>query len=736
MGWFSSKTKITVDVVTNDVVEDDLKQDFTTNAVLQGTVGDQGVAEKLLEASTGGFYTSVNQYYNRASSVNSEVDLPISRAIGGTIDDGALMDAVVQHAGELVEITNTVLSGPIPALVAYNELDTIYGFDLETGKTDRPIETDTEEDRKSEYLYIGAFFEFSFETVSRNLLVVDYQKTTEAGVTTNETLELLLPDIKPDEHYLFVEYYALADPELRKHIWLYELGTYLYPGIEYSETYKNHKYMPVVPIRKNKENLVDSLAGTQKLKDYEWMMKKLGMDLDEITDSIMSEDNGNDPNQMEEVFFLFSADLKSEEPATKKYLWKFFDELRTYQKQTKEDFETWYNGDRVGPAPSNAFEILDQEFRYALIYNYIEKETVITSGNLPGYPENSLPSEEQDLYTRIDLFAPPVETDVAGIAVDGLETSKFIMIRKIGATGFGYVAWEVITVSGLFSMHEAYREGDLDVEQTSPFNEPDGKWVKRTLADTGIEDDGFYIPIGKNFVDQLGGIDRSYLYQDCMKVTVYAVDKQKVKWYQRSIFRWVLTIVIVVVSFIFQNPQAGFTLATALQVATNVIVNIVIGEIISAALVPVIGALGLDNVAFIAAIVTVVAFVMGQTDTAATFADQLMKGAMWTMQGLGKALERAMETLADDFEEFMEELEEKYDEVEEIDKMLKGDTNINYVDLITQKAPEVFVEAPSMFYARTVHNKNPGVLSKSMISTYVARKLKLPDINELNRKVS
>tara|TARA_B100000929_G_scaffold108179_1_gene85726 strand:+ start:33573 stop:35807 length:2235 start_codon:yes stop_codon:yes gene_type:complete len=738
MGLFSSKTKITVDVVGTPVVED--KQDFTTNAVLKGVIGNTSVSDSLLEASTGGFYASVNQYFNRAKAKGS-VSLPIARSLSGSASEADLKSAVTQYAGEMVVIEDIQTSGPIANSIALFEMDVLYGLDYTTKKTRLPIDPETDADYDCDYYFIGAHFEFSIETFEYNLLVIDYERVVPAvldddGNTvtpesrTLHTTELLMPDVSEDEAFLYVIFYALEDPEKRRRIWVYELSTNRYTGIEMFSAYQAHNYLPIVPIRRNKQNLTDR-QGTEAFKQYSWMMDRLGLNLEEITDAIMNEDNGNDPEQIEEVFMLFAADIASEEPSTKKYLWEYFNNLSKYQYQTKTEFEAWLNN-RTHLAPINLIEIVDNEFKYALAFNYIEVEDIYDFSYSTMFSSGSRKGE---VKTKI-VIGQPIPQYIDEVRLDDLETSKFIIEKVVNDNHI-----KRITVHGLFSMHEAYRTNELPPGQDNTFQEPGGYWVKRTLTDAKLsttdpdnEDKGFYIPVAKNFVDKLPAIQRSELYQDTMNIIVYAVNKQKVKWYERGMFKVALVLVAIAVTY-FTGDFTALSWATALSFVTNLVVNLIIGELISQALTNVVAILGIENAAILAAIASIVAFTTGRfnAEMAVSWADDLLKASMWGLQAVGKEIQNELGDLLSESETFFDMLQEKYDELEEIDEMLKGDTNIDYVYLQNQARQEIYIEDPSMFYLRTIHNSNPGVLSKDMISTYVDRKLKLPDINELTK---
>ena len=248
---------------------------------------------------------------------------------------------------------------------------------------------------------------------------------------------------------------------------------------------------------------------------------------------------------------------------------------------------------------------------------------------------------------------------------------------------------------------------------------------------TGDEtDDILLIPIDRSITDSYSIPDREKLYSRSLHFVFNSVQIIKVKWYQRGLFRAIITIVGIVIAVISMQPEiaaavlAG-TSAAYLTLALIIIEHLVIGLVIGAAFKLFVKLVGI-KVAFIIALIAA-AYGMTEVLEAGSLA-----GAPWaqTLLQVSTGLSKAIgENLKDMFGDLLGEFQTFDLLKDEATKKLEAANDLlntkNYLSPFV-----IFGESPNDFYNRTVHAGNIGMNGISAISSYVDIALTLPKLND------
>jgi len=504
-----------------------------------------------------------------------------------------------------------------------------------------------------------------------------------------ETKSFVTPIL--DKLHLYVKYIVdpvLLDPTNLPNIkyWYYDISTNTYPEINkiLQDSYSSPFY-PIVPIRKNKVNIIDGINKDNTVN----ILDKLGINLSTLTDGIMSTQDGNNPDNIDDVFLTFAISMNTQVPEAKEYLFEFFLDLYNKSKVTKDIFTSWEGNKNNKDNPQEAMEIKEDEYNTTLVWNYVDG--TVKAGNIGKVGTVGIAFENNPRFTLQGY---------------DYERSKVILTKQIAV---GTV--QEIVVHGLEHMTNVY-EGNLAVITVNDLVQP--------------EEDrkDMYIPISREILNRMKPLKKAAVLYAGLSLVVYSVQIVYVKWYQRGFFRTFLMILIVVVSIYFGDWSGtfaqGFWAATA-SILSNVISNAIILRALQE-LVELIG----GELALVLS-VALASYAISQGYFSAKpipLADDFMKLALLNLDATSKVYQEKMIDLQSDVNEFMKTVKEKEAELKEANDLLKT-SDINYLFLKRNNIYFDSGESPSMFYTRMIHEKNPGVLVKDFLAMFYENKLNL-----------
>lgn len=685
MGLFSSKKVVTVDVGVSRVVQD-IENNFPTT-VLKAVLSKKRLAHTIRDDLLNGFASKAGLYY-RYGRDHYSIGLPTGTQSFGTGNEAGIAAVIGSEIGEAVTLNSVVVDKAIPTYFAHAYGITNYGYSLDTNEYTIPLTA-----AAGRYFFVSAEFE-------GNQLKLNYRREV-ASSTHLEHILINYAGLEPSHLYYHVEYEKTADPTNKKYIWLYDPYTNVYPELtDIGGSMLSMEFMPIIPLVKNKVPLTES-GKEDLIETAKKMARSIGLNTQEIIDAMMSKANGNDPSAIDDAFLMFALDITTDTEAGCRYMYEFFSSLTVASEVTETIFDAWVASGGNSSAPFNLIEIDDGEANTSLTYNYIKR--IDTTGIIGPI----------GTFTSAIVVLP--KGSGSGRNSD-YERSYLSIKRQVTENTL-----EVIEVHGLLHTSTVY----------------EGRLVVRTLADakkadtSDTPDKGFYMPVSKKIADKLPWQLKSNLYLESLVIVVYAVQITKVKWYQKSIFYRIIQIILVIVAAVSQNYQL-IGVATALQIAINVLISIIINLAASMVLVAAISVLvdifGINS-GLILALATVIAAAYGylSSDTAALWVKYSANIASAAIESTTKAIQKEGRKLAEEYKNLLAEYKDAYEILESIEEDLSPEFDILLFDRPSVLQPRL-MESPGDFYQRTVHLGNTGPLIFGLTEFYYDHMLQLPKV--------
>lgn len=260
------------------------------------------------------------------------------------------------------------------------------------------------------------------------------------------------------------------------------------------------------------------------------------------------------------------------------------------------------------------------------------------------------------------------------------------------------------------------------------------------FAASGDSDD-LIVPIDLAITAGLNTVKLERLYAMSMQIVVNTSRTVKKKWYQSGVFKFVMTVVGIVIAVFF--PPAGIAALSAMAVVVGIAMTIATTIIITL-LQKLVIALGLSSTAFqVVMIVLAVVAAMygsylnltksigaaGMTATRVMFVSNaaFAMATAGNQAALNKALSQYQSAVAD---------------LKSRDEALKD--SVESLGLLEVPTPDLLIYLPPVsltislgeqaedYYAKSIHNVNVGTYVYDYIESYVDINVMLPNINQLS----
>lgn len=679
MGLFSKKRKVNVGVSAvrmADKIDNPYKQ-----AVLTSVLGNVSMSDTVKSEALHGFYAKSEAYYRYGKNkyING---LPEGFKTYTDIDKSKITTALNKIFAQPVKVETASVSFADYVFFVYVDLQVNLLYTPATGLINKPP-----------VIYPPGT---KVKVLGINIQDKSYSVDVEINkVPLNES-----SPTPPKEYTTYSRTYTYDETKLFLHVkyqlpsdvvagtfryWFYDVLNKTYPEIDtiLDESWGSPFY-PLVPVRENKVNTID----TPNSKNISRMLDKLGVKLESVTEAIMSRKDGNNPDLLDEAFIGFFANLHEPHESTRLYLFEFFLELYNRRNITKNKFDSWEANKQGVDTPQEAITIKEKDFNIRLLWNYINLET--KTGSIGQVKTVTINTEINPRYT-----------------LSGLDYEKSrLIIRKQITTN----TYQELVIHGLEHITDVY-EGTL---------------YSTTLADLSNEDKktGFFIPLDRNIVKRIPFNMRSQLMMDCLTIVVYAVQVSYVKWYQRGLFKVLITVIILVVSFYFGDWSGTFAQgfwAAATAIATDIIINMILVK----GLEIVMGMVGGELAAIIAAAVAVYAIYNPNNIFNLKTPNELLKAATLTVEATNNVIADDFRKLLASSDDLMKTIKEKKEEIQKVYDMLDNKNTIDFFDI--RKGGFYFNpdETPSQFFERTIGVKNPGTMAYDELEYFYENALKL-----------
>lgn len=525
---------------------------------------------------------------------------------------------------------------------------------------------------------------------------------------------------------------VVSDTEVPLREFYYEIADGTYPILSNTLDLSD-RYLPVVPV---KEDKVYASTSSAKYKTGEELLRKLGLNTQAFKDAV--EGSGIAPENVEDFFFAFTADMKSKDPATLRYLFALWE---------REAIANSIN-------PKVTAEILPDERKGGSIRvpsaGWLPQYVYVPAG-LPTYVGLDITESNYDShieYTGIHSYI----TNNRVIGEVGTVTSRIVPLAR-GRAEVGVGVWGGIILTEFYNRDYIVYEKQVTSRSTVSVRVQGllntttitGRRFMDVLA-TLSNEEPLYIPINYDLLQEFSVREKSEILTKAMSLILYWQNRQVIKTgFFGSKFFKILSLALQVVMFAYGVGAFGKFLSgiasgaiSAVQaliaVATNVLTTVVIDAVLSELA---------EKGGIFAVIVAVYMLYKFNVGGFATMADgsgmpwaqQLLESVTLTANtiagAIGDVTKLGYEELLDDIRMFDKSAKDKQEELDEARDLL-GDTDNMYNPLLVSYSTDHFVsvESASAFYNRAL-NPNPGVAALSYISSYASIGVSLPEWNGL-----
>ena len=255
--------------------------------------------------------------------------------------------------------------------------------------------------------------------------------------------------------------------------------------------------------------------------------------------------------------------------------------------------------------------------------------------------------------------------------------------------------------------------------------------VVTSVSDSGSEDNyNFIIPLRYDAIkENRSMMDREILLKESLKLVFNSYERIKLKWYQTSIFKTILTIVAVAVAVwtagaglaalsTMTAAEAAAAIATTALYSTLITVGFkILGSMLPAELAVIL--------AIVAVVVTAFAGFSGNDFASLNSVDLIQLSSNLNIMAQS-SIGTEMQDIMDDASEFTAYAKEMDEDLALLEEAVEIDTLFDVTESILYQPIFIEGETSSEFYDRTIHTGNIGVLALDIIESYVDIKLTLP----------
>jgi hypothetical protein len=553
--------------------------------------------------------------------------------------------------------------------------------------------------------------------------------------------------------------------------WHYRIGSNDIPALEaeIQEAQLEMEYLPIAVLMHDTVWFDES--GNQEWEDtLDRLLKDIALDPYDIKEEYLAQqaedDASGDPDRSNaetwDFFIRFGVPLKTTFRGGREYLFYFYDWLRTRSTWTTfADYKAYIDGGQFGDQPSsNLSEEEGEEYtgyiaRYA--WSYIERVDNAGTFTPPGWAEPVRPGRcwsktyklgDADYNEGLDWVHGVGNYSVAPSQSDGQEHTYTLVVKDNRDD-----THSIILMMGPSMEYQINTSQDPVGVGDSGYVDYRYRFVDVELFPEDPEEDDreFRWPIHIGTLKEVSVMQREPALADGLTATVFLVDRQKVKWYQKSFFKWLIVIIVIIIVVLLWQYQVLPSLAAAAGAAAGgtaialwalyVVLVFAVGFLVSFAGGLIGGRLGQLFV------IVAMFMAMGGNFQSLKFGSNLSSAwtnlttapsfgsatqfiqAVYPFMNIGQELyiNYELQKLEDDMRDFIATAREKYEQLQ--DAWDEFGTRPDWIDplmLARSLQYRAGFETPEMFFARTLH-ANPGTLGYDLIENFTEMATTLPE---------
>lgn len=557
--------------------------------------------------------------------------------------------------------------------------------------------------------------------------------------------------------YLYIEHQTRdteLDPWSNTKMYIYRIGSgnaALDAAVTPLDSYG--KFFPMIPIRLFNKFISESYYPLQYPLGVKATKKATGGSFNDLVAQISTNESLPD---IDHAYIIFGVSLNVKEDACKKYMFKFFEKLQSSQIRGRGIL-------------TNRLCVAAGAFTFTSAFNLWSANVNNPASNLYG-----VPPPEADKFTTSSISSSLLNTirvnDNTAFdfritwtyihSAEGVGTGK--VGAKVGELWFSALSADPQTGKTrirLYWQYESAKYRYLDIIGMEHYNYVyGGKYVRHRALDVVLsissaeeKESGFIIPLHYGTYVDMSIIDYTQMSTACVFLVFNAYVTRNVPWWETTIFRIILIVVIAVVSVVFTGGAGLGLLGTNLALGTTLgftgLTAAIVGSVVNA-----LAAVALSTIITSAAqavfgeeigaiIGTVVSFFLMQgiqsfsttgtfgfdftqlmkVDTLMTLMDAVSQGYTAIVNGNIRALQTELNQYITDTENQIDELNDKL-----IDEFGDGSS---YVDpMLFTSATQRIIESGDTFLTRTLMTGSDiADMSNSLVNDYCDMLLTLPN---------
>lgn len=632
MGILSGKKKIYVSSTVYNLAGDENQiTNYLELVILQSVLTGSDIANTLQGAYLYGQGVKTRNAYRYARDYYT-LGLGTGSTVVGTISDTSAIKAVIAEqydSADTIVISSTVVATAQYEWWARQYMVTNYGFSEIDGLFHNPpsgvdqdagytydinsanvIEftftntdgttvttsfTPTNFDQSATYIAV-TYNVISGPTITTNTTTHETESSDTEGTTTNSygywsngkyyAVSVLTTTTLESDNITSVTTQTTVGETSYSYYYMYKIGSDTESTLEelVSDVTLDSPFYPIVPMRVwGRDMTDDSHTDTDLYKTSKKLLKKLGVDIDDVADTINDNESIDD---IDFAYIVFGVNLNTTLDTGKVYIYYFLKYLQSIQTYTEADWKAWLNNYEtykteyaaaaenetvyLGEPGTNsityqtdeekasALEGVNAYYQSVIEWQFINSETItgtISDGASKGDISIS--------YEASDDYSISYTTNASESVAYEVDNSTMTVLYQISATQY-----EKITVVGFYHKNYVYH----------------GKYVGTSVADAFADEDdtgdsGFLLPLNYTVLENMNLVDFTQLTYAATHIVFSSYQVVKKKWYQTGVFKVVIIVASVVITYFF--PPAGIA-AMGAAIATAVGVSLAVGLLIAA----------------------------------------------------------------------------------------------------------------------------------------------------------
>ena len=557
----------------------------------------------------------------------------------------------------------------------------------------------------------------SYEVGTTDKFVFSYQYKNASGVVT-ESITVDMTDVNPlpktekywdnDSHSYetrtiyenepdFIQAAYLVNGEVKFYTYQYLSGNLaLDNNIDFDDGMGT--YFPRLYLRIDKKDMVDSQDAKYKAHTKKFC-RALGLDLEDITKQI-KEGIGDNLGNTRDIYISLVARPNQDmnDQIIAKYLYNYFEDL--YKASVKE-----YGDYKRRPI---SLDVSDNVASQSVTCNGILKR--VNTGVAKNKDNVLLKKGEYCITRFLDL-----DTNDDG------KLNAFAILKRGWAHSFIYQ----ITDDKYISINVYNLESKAN--------------VKGHTATVSNDSDELFVPLDIRVVNELSQKDKEYLFHKCLHVQITLLKVTKVKWYQKGVFKIVLSVVGLAISILAPGPGTSLGVAlinmavgAAVGFAISLIMNLVIKLAIKLGMRP-------ELAAALATLIEVGIAIYSKGTKLGNFlkADTLMQQLNMAFGNYQRAVNLKLQQIQSEISKLNKYYSDKEKQLKELKEALLSHNIPLSLDTLMEKETtrtydEVNLgESPEDFYNRTMFYDITDV-DIEFINNFAEITTQLPSFKELN----